>query len=94
MKSEIYDDGKWTESAPVIGSPHKITKDSGVVVTISDYQQTKGRTETAWQDGELKKYDSKLQPDRPNAAAILTYRQALRDYILHVDFPNGTRPTL
>ena len=47
-----------------------------------------------WQDGELKKYDNKLQPDRPNADRILEYREELRQYILHVDFPNNERPEL
>ena len=53
------------------------------------YVPTKADIEAEWRDSELKKYDNKLQPDRPNADRILEYRQELRDYDL-----NGVRPTL
>lgn len=64
------------------------------VYKIVSADELKTQTETDWQDNELKKYDNKLQPDRPNAARILEYREELRQYILHNDFPNGTRPEL
>lgn len=48
--------------------------------------------ERKWQESELLRTDSMLQPDRPNAQAILDYRQELRAYNNHVDFPNGARP--
>ena len=84
-------DNEW--AAWVEGGVVKAKKEyhEPIVKTASEI---KTASETLWQDSELKKYDEKLQPDRPNAARILEYRQELRDYILHDDFPNGTRPEL
>ena len=47
-----------------------------------------------WRDEELRRTDiAATVSDYPNKAAILTYRQALRDWPSTSDFPE-TRPTL
>jgi len=47
-----------------------------------------------WRDGELSSTDiAATVSDYPNAAAIITYRTALRNWPASDDFP-ATRPTL
>ena len=47
-----------------------------------------------WRDSELERTDAyAVLPDYPNKEALLTYRQALRDWPATEDFPE-TRPTL
>lgn len=47
-----------------------------------------------WRDGELARTDiAATVSDYPNAEAVLTYRQALRDWPATDNFPE-TRPTL
>lgn len=47
-----------------------------------------------WRDSELERTDIlAVLPDYPNKEALLTYRQALRDWTDTEDFPE-TRPTL
>lgn len=94
MKIFKLDNSQWVEGAPAIGEKVRYISPNGGINETYYNEESKEDIEIKWQDGELKKYDNKLQPDRPNAARILEYRQELRDYILHVDFPNGTRPEL
>lgn len=96
--------GTWLTEEAVEGEAILITSGSKAkggeyaghttIYKINNPSDTLKTKELEWQDNQLKKYDNKLQTDRPNAARILEYRQELRDYILHVDFPNGTRPEL
>lgn len=47
-----------------------------------------------WRNSELERTDAyAVLPDYPNKEALLTYRQALRDWTDTEDFPE-TRPTL
>ena len=95
MTTYIWIDEKWVEGEPTThGQKIKCELKSGGSFETFYNEHSKSDEETEWQHSELKKYDNKLQPDRPNAARILEYREELRQYILHVDFPNGTRPTL
>ena len=49
---------------------------------------------TAWRNKELERTDSlALLPDHPQAAQILAYRQALREWPSTEDYPD-TRPVM
>jgi len=62
--------------------------------TETSPEDIKSYQETQWQESELLITDEMLQPDRPNAQAIIDYRIALRAYNNAAEFPNGVRPTL
>ena len=50
--------------------------------------------ERDWRDSELQKTDFIVPlTDHSKHAAYMTYRQELRDYPSHEDFPNDKRPT-
>ena len=89
-------DGWLNDEIPVSGELYKKANgvDNFYICAYKTDTDIKAEQETKWQESELLITDEMLQPDRPNAAAILTYRQALRDYNNHADFPNNNRPTL
>jgi hypothetical protein len=62
-----------------------------IIVEDNISVETKARR---WRDAELKRTDiAATVSDYPNASAVLTYRQALRDWPSTSDFP-ATRPEL
>lgn len=55
----------------------------------------KSKVERDWRDSELARTDSIVPvTDRPDHAAYIDYRQALRDYPSQPGFPDIDRPTL
>ncbi len=66
---------------------------NGVFAVPVKTLEEKTAEEKFWRDSELQSTDYIVPlTDHPQHAAYMTYRQELRDYPAHQDFPNGTRP--
>lgn len=65
------------------------------VYDLSDSEiETINKKARQWRDSELERTDIlAVLPDYPNKEALLTYRQALRDWTATQDFPD-TRPVM
>jgi len=65
-----------------------------MALIISEDLLTTEQKARRWRDVELQRTDiAATVSDYPNASAVLTYRQALREWPSTSDFPD-TRPTL
>lgn len=93
-EDKILVNGEWVDGQPEIGQLHRIYYNGQLVQECVHIRPTKEEEARIWRDDELNRTDlQSLLSDHTKKAALLQYRQALRDWPSSPDFPDN-KPVL